>query len=101
MLVGGYHGAWVAGRALDTPLTASALREHGATVGAGVLHVLGPGRCPLRVAADIAEYLAGESAQQCGPCVNGLPRMADGLRRLVRRESRPGLPDEMSGCACS
>jgi len=95
VLVGGYHGAWLAGWAIDTPLTAPALRQHGATVGAGVLHVLGRGTCPLRVAADIAAYLAEESAQQCGPCVNGLPRMADGLRRLARRVPDPGLPAEI------
>ena len=95
VLVGGYHGAWVPGWALETPLTGSALREHGASVGAGVLHVLGPGSCPIRVAADIAAYLAGESAQQCGPCVNGLPRMAEGLQRLARRVPDPGLPGEI------
>ena len=95
VLVGGYHGAWVPHWALETPLTGAALREHGAAVGAGVLHVLGPGACPLRVAADIAAYLAGESARQCGPCVNGLPRMADGLRRLARRVPDPGLPAEI------
>jgi len=95
VLVGGYHGAWLAGWALDTPLTASALREHGATVGAGVLHVLGRGTCPLRVAADIAGYLAEESAQQCGPCINGLPRMADALRRLARRVPDQELPAEI------
>ncbi|NYD40732.1 NADH-ubiquinone oxidoreductase-F iron-sulfur binding region domain-containing protein [Nocardioides panaciterrulae] len=95
VLVGGYHGAWVPGWALDTPLTGSALKEYGATVGAGVLHVLGPNTCPIRVAADIAAYLAGESAQQCGPCLNGLPRMAEGLRRLARRAPDPGLPAEI------
>ncbi len=95
VLVGGYHGAWVPGWALDTPLTGAALKEYGATVGAGVLHVLGPGTCPIRVAADIAAYLAGESAQQCGPCLNGLPRMAEGLRRLARRVPDPDLPDEI------
>ena len=95
VLVGGYHGAWLPRWALDTPLTGPALREHGATVGAGVLHVLGPGTCPLRVAADIADYLADESAGQCGPCINGLPRMADGLRRLARRVPDRRLPEEI------
>jgi NADH:ubiquinone oxidoreductase subunit F (NADH-binding) len=95
VLVGGYHGAWLPDSALDTPLTGPALRPFGAAVGAGVLHVLGAGTCPIRVAADIAAYLAGESAAQCGPCINGLPRMADALRRLADGVPDPRLPAEI------
>ena len=95
VLVGGYHGAWLPADALDTRLTRSDLQAQDATVGAGVLHVLGPDRCPLRVTAGIAGYLAGESAGQCGPCVNGLPRIADSLRRLADRSHDPGLPAEI------
>ncbi|MCW2796004.1 NADH-ubiquinone oxidoreductase-F iron-sulfur binding region domain-containing protein [Nocardioides sp.] len=95
VLVGGYHGAWVPAAALDTRLTHADLRRYGATVGAGVLHVLGSGRCPLRAAAEIAGYLADESAGQCGPCINGLPRMADSLRRLADRRPDPRLPAEI------
>ncbi len=95
VLVGGYHGAWLPADALDTRLTRRDLQAHGAAVGAGVLHVLGPDRCPLRVTAGIAGYLAGESAGQCGPCVNGLPRIADSLRRLADRSPDPGLPAEI------
>lgn len=95
VLVGGYHGAWVPAAALDTRLTRSALTPYGATVGAGVLHVLAHGTCPLREAADIATYLAGESAAQCGPCVNGLPKMADSLQRLARGSTDARLPAEI------
>jgi NADH:ubiquinone oxidoreductase subunit F (NADH-binding) len=95
VLVGGFHGTWLPGSALDTPLTNPALRPFGAAVGAGVLHVLGAGTCPLGVAADIAAYLAGESAAQCGPCINGLPRMADALRRLADGVPDPRLPAEI------
>lgn len=95
VLVGGYHGAWLPAEALGTRLTNADLRPYGATVGAGIIHVLGPDRCPLEVAAGIATYLAGESAEQCGPCVNGLPRMADSLRRLASRSRDPHLPAEI------
>lgn len=95
VLVGGYHGAWLPAAAFDTRLTNTELRPYGASVGAGVLHVLGPDRCPLDVAAGIAAYLAGESAEQCGPCINGLPRIADSLRRLAGRSRDPHLPAEI------
>jgi NADH:ubiquinone oxidoreductase subunit F (NADH-binding) len=99
VLVGGYHGAWLPAAAFDTRLTNAELRPYGATVGAGILHVLGPDRCPLGLAAEIAGYLAGESAAQCGPCINGLPRMADSLRRLADlrtgHRTDPRLPAEI------
>ncbi len=93
VLVGGYHGAWVT--RLDVPLTRSALAPYSAAVGAGVLHVLGAGTCPLRATADIVGYLAAEGAGQCGPCVNGLPRMATALSRLAAGVRDPRLPREL------
>ena len=95
VLVGGYHGAWVPVDGLDVSLTRAALAPYGATVGAGVLHVLDASTCPLEASARIAGYLAGESAGQCGPCINGLPRIADSLARLARMERDPRLPVEI------
>jgi NADH:ubiquinone oxidoreductase subunit F (NADH-binding) len=60
-----------------------------------VLHVLHASTCPLRASAEIASYLAGESVGQCGPCVNGLPRMADTLTRLAGRAADPRLVREV------
>lgn len=95
VLVGGYHGAWVPASALDTPLTKAALAPFNASVGAGILHVIDRHTCPLAASARIAAYLADASARQCGPCLNGLPRMADSLDRLARGSRDPRLPAEI------
>jgi len=83
-LVGGYHGTWLpmpdaAGARLDS----ESLARFGAAAGAGVLAALPSDRCGLAEAARVAGYLAAESAGQCGPCLNGLPRIAAGLAELA------------------
>jgi NADH:ubiquinone oxidoreductase subunit F (NADH-binding) len=95
VLVGGYHGAWIPADHLDVALTVDELAHFGAAPGAGVLHVLDIDDCPLEAAARIADYLAGQSARQCGPCVNGLPRMSATLAALARPGDRPGLVPEV------
>ena len=98
VLTGGYGGRWVAGDAAWlTDFEPDALRAAGAGVGCGLLAVLPHGACPLAETAHLASYLAGESAGQCGPCVFGLPEVAESLhdlaagragRRQVRRLQR-------------
>jgi NADH:ubiquinone oxidoreductase subunit F (NADH-binding) len=84
VLVGGYHGAWLpAADAAALPLANAALRPFGALVGAGVLAALPAGRCGLAETARVARYLALESAGQCGPCFNGLPRIAAAVEHLA------------------
>ncbi len=96
VLVGGFHGAWLPAADLErVRLTRSALQPLGASVGAGVLVLLGRDRCGLVESAGIARYLAGEVAGQCGPCLNGLPRMADALTELAHGGARPGLVGEV------
>ena len=96
VLVGGYHGAWVPASALDAPLSRGGLAPYGATPGAGIVHLLDVATCPLEAAARVTEYLAEQSARQCGPCLNGLPRMAETMRRLARPGADPRLVDELA-----
>ena len=91
LLVGGYGGAWVGPAHFPTPYASLSLRAIGATAGAGIVMVLGERACGLMESARIAHYLAGQSAGQCGPCVYGLPAVADDLTRLARGQADPGL----------
>jgi NADH:ubiquinone oxidoreductase subunit F (NADH-binding) len=92
VLVGGYHGAWLpADIARTLPLANAALRPHGAAVGAGVAAALPADRCGLLESARVAQYLALESAGQCGPCFNGLPRIAAALGRLAGPRPAPAV----------
>jgi NADH:ubiquinone oxidoreductase subunit F (NADH-binding) len=90
VLVGGYHGAWIPSRdAASLRLANAELQRSGAMVGAGVLAALPADRCGLLESARVARYLALESAGQCGPCLNGLPRIAGALGRLAEPGPRP------------
>lgn len=95
VLVGGYHGAWIPARALDVLTTSSDLGRFGASPGAGVVHALDRDTCPLEMGSRIAAYLARESARQCGPCVNGLPRLARTLGQLADPATAAGTVAEV------
>jgi NADH:ubiquinone oxidoreductase subunit F (NADH-binding) len=60
----------------DARLSRAGLAHLGASPGAGIIHALPADQCGLARTADILEYLAGQSARQCGPCLNGLPQLA-------------------------
>jgi NADH:ubiquinone oxidoreductase subunit F (NADH-binding) len=89
VLVGGYHGTWLpVAVARGVRLSGDGLAAVGASLGAGVLAALPADRCGIRETARVVGHLARESAGQCGPCFNGLPRIAAALELLAR----PGPP---------
>jgi NADH:ubiquinone oxidoreductase subunit F (NADH-binding) len=71
VLAGGFGGNWVPfPAAAGLPLTHNDLR------GVGMLLALPMRACGLAETAAILRYLADESARQCGPCMFGLPAIA-------------------------
>ncbi len=83
-LFGGYFGSWVpAASGWDVPLAGEPLRRIGASLGAGVVFALPDTSCGIVETARVAGYLAGESAGQCGPCVNGLAAIAGALNDVA------------------
>lgn len=93
VLIGGYHGTWApVADAVRLTLDNHALATVDARVGAGIVISLPADRCGLAETARTVRYLALESAGQCGPCLNGLPRIAGALAELAgprpRRQAR-------------
>jgi NADH:ubiquinone oxidoreductase subunit F (NADH-binding) len=84
LLVGGYFGTWVdSSRAFRLRLAREDLRSVGCTLGSGVLIALGESSCGLHESARVIDYLAAQSAGQCGPCVFGLRAIADAFGALA------------------
>jgi len=84
VLIGGYHGTWLTGgEARGLTLDNRSLAAVEARVGAGIVITLPPDRCGLVETARVVRYLALESAGQCGPCLNGLPRIAAALAEIA------------------
>ncbi len=91
VLIGGYFGSWAdLCKAAPLPLAAGPLRQVGAAPGAGVLFALPEDACGVTETARVLSWLAEQSAGQCGPCLFGLPAIADDFAQLAR-----GRPDSM------
>ena len=89
VLIGGYHGSWVPyPAAAQAPVSRAGLQPYGASPGAGVIAALPSATCGLVQTSRILDYLADQSAGQCGPCLNGLPRLAEEFARIVGTPGR-------------
>ncbi len=98
ILTGGYFGTWLpTARATRAPLSHPSLRRMGAAMGAGILVVLGESSCGLAETARVLRFLAQESAGQCGPCVFGLPALADAMADLAYHGGRGDDVDRIAG----
>jgi NADH:ubiquinone oxidoreductase subunit F (NADH-binding) len=94
LLVGGYFGTWVdASEIARLHLSREELRSVGCALGSGVLIALGHSACGLHESARVIDYLARESAGQCGPCVHGLRALADLVADLADGVAHVGERD--------
>ncbi len=89
VLVGGYGGAWLDAGRLATPYAPAPLAAAGASSGVGIVIALPRTSCGVAETARVARYMAGQSAGQCGPCVFGLPTIADDLEQLWAGRADP------------
>ena len=105
VLLGGYGGSWVSWsdvrRLRVDPV---ALKPAGLSIGAGLVGPLPATACGIEESTRIVNYLAGQSARQCGPCVFGLAAVAQlcddltaGALTSARRKRLTRFMGEISG----
>ncbi|HEX8626814.1 MAG TPA: NADH-ubiquinone oxidoreductase-F iron-sulfur binding region domain-containing protein [Catenuloplanes sp.] len=77
VLTGGFHGKWISPEsAARAEVSRKGLKAVGGTLGAGIVVPVGFETCLLGECTQVVQYLAAESAGQCGPCRLGLPDLA-------------------------
>jgi NADH:ubiquinone oxidoreductase subunit F (NADH-binding) len=81
MVVGGYHGSWLPADP-ELRLSRAGVTQAGGSFGAGVVLVLDHETCGLGELLGVTDWLAAESAKQCGPCLFGLPALARDIRAI-------------------
>lgn len=85
LLLGGFGGEWVPWTAVaDVAADPHRMREHGLSFGTGIISIVPQGRGGLEWSAEMLEWMAGESAGQCGPCIFGLLELAKRYKAVAR-----------------
>jgi NADH:ubiquinone oxidoreductase subunit F (NADH-binding) len=91
VLLGGYFGGWASiGDTWDIALDPAFLADQGLSFGCGLIALLPVDTCGVLATARILEYMAGESARQCGPCIFGLGAIAAATDRLATGRAEAG-----------
>jgi NADH:ubiquinone oxidoreductase subunit F (NADH-binding) len=85
VLIGGYAGGWIGPEQVAVQrLDRVSAQEAGSRLGAGIVVVLPESACSVAETARAAEWMAHESAGQCGPCVHGLAAIGRALEDVRR-----------------
>jgi NADH-quinone oxidoreductase subunit F len=96
VLLGGAAGTFVTGDELTMPLTFEDTRARGATLGSGVVFVVGSGAPVAPLLSRIAQFFRDESCGQCVPCRVGTVRQEELVARLTRGAPLGTIDDELA-----
>lgn len=94
VLLGGAAGTFVQGEDLHVPLTFEDTRKIGATLGSGVVLVLGATSPVLPLLQRLAAFFRDESCGQCVPCRVGTVRVQELLARVAGAAPLGGWDEE-------
>jgi NADH-quinone oxidoreductase subunit F len=96
VLLGGAAGSFVTPDDLDLRLTIEDAREHGTTLGSGVVLAIDDSTDLQRLLMAIAAFFRDESCGQCVPCRVGTVRQEEALARLRSGRTRGSVKDELA-----
>jgi NADH:ubiquinone oxidoreductase subunit F (NADH-binding) len=95
-LVGGYGGTWLPGTEIGTAqLSRASMSALGADLGVGLVVVLPQTQCPVEETSRLLGWLAAESTGQCGPCINGLPAIAERFAAVADGRGGPDAYEKL------
>lgn len=84
VLFGGYGATWLPWETvLHLHCDPVALRAAGLGFGAGIIAALPEQCCPIIETGRVLEWMATQSARQCGPCIHGLADVAGRWKQLA------------------
>jgi NADH-quinone oxidoreductase subunit F len=96
VLLGGAAGKFVGPEDLDLRLSIEDAREHGTTLGSGVVLAIDESIELPRLLMAIAAFMRDESCGQCVPCRVGTVRQEEALARLRSGRTRGTVADELA-----
>ena len=96
VLLGGAAGSFVTPDELDLRLSIEDAREHGTTLGSGVVLAISEGVDLGALLRVIAAFFRDESCGQCVPCRVGTVRQEEALARLLSGRTRGSVHDELA-----
>jgi len=85
---GGTAGTFIGVDKLDVPLHYESFRDHGVSVGSGVILAMDEDVCPVDVALNTMEFFEHESCGKCTPCREGTRLAVEILRRMIKGQGK-------------
>ncbi|MEJ5229253.1 MAG: NADH-quinone oxidoreductase subunit NuoF, partial [Pseudothermotoga sp.] len=85
---GGTAGSFIGVDKLDVPLDYDSFKNHGVSIGSGVILAMSEGTCPVDVALNTMQFFEHESCGKCTPCREGTRLAVQILEKISKGQGK-------------
>jgi len=85
---GGTAGTFIGVDKLDAPLDYDSFKNHGVSIGSGVILAMSEGTCPVDVALNTMQFFEHESCGKCTPCREGTRLAVQILEKISKGQGK-------------